>query len=298
MPSVSVVVPVLNGAGTIGDMLEALRQQSNVPPGTEFIVVDNGSIDGTREIVRKFGVTLLEEKKRGPAAARNRGLRHASGDVIVHLDADTLPTRNWLSEIVKPFDDPRVVLAVGRTFCFRPQTPAERYIAGAGLYESNRAISRLPFPFAPSLNMAVRRRAALAVGGWAEDLITAEDVDFSHRILRRFPGPIAYQANALLFHRTRSTVAGLKLLAWSYGQGVGRMYLRYPDEIRWSAWTTARVLGRLAARAIATAAFAAGRTFRLVTIDRAEFSLCHLFWSWYFFGGFFSVYYGRASGTP
>jgi len=184
MMSVSVVIPAYNAAATIGDMLRALSCQSNAPADMEIIVADNGSTDNTCEIARSFaGVTVLREDKRGPSPARNRGLRHASKDIVVHLDADTLPTRKWLANLIAPFSDPSVMLAAGRTLCFRPTTAVERYIAATGLYEADRAISRVPFPFVPSLNMAVRRNAALAIGGWAEDLMTAEDVDFSHRLL-------------------------------------------------------------------------------------------------------------------
>src|SRR5260370_26945355 len=103
--SVSVVIPVLNGEATIGELLGALLTQRDPPAATEVIVVDNGSVDATRDIVRRAGVTLLEEPVRGPAAARNCGLRQARGDVVAHLDADTLPTSRWLAELVAPFAD-------------------------------------------------------------------------------------------------------------------------------------------------------------------------------------------------
>src|SRR5438128_6095327 len=155
--SVGVVVPVRNGAGTMADLLEALLGGQSAPAAdTEVVVVDNGSTDGTREIVRGRGVMLLEEPNLGPAAARNCGLRHARGEVVAHLDADTLPTRRWLAELVAPFADPEVVLVAGRTLSYPPETPAERYVAASGLFETERAIRRRPFPFAPSLNLAVR----------------------------------------------------------------------------------------------------------------------------------------------
>jgi glycosyltransferase involved in cell wall biosynthesis len=301
MTSVSVVIPAYNAASTIGDTLNALMRQGQPSAKLETIVVDNGSNDGTLDIVRRFaGVSLLHEDKRGPSAARNRGLRHATGDVVAHLDADTLPTRAWLRSIVAPFNDPQVMLAAGRTLIFDPATAVERYIAGAGLYETERAITRLPFPFAPSLNMAVRRSAALAVDGWAEELMTAEDVDFSHRILKRYPSGIAFAADAVLFHRVRSTEPELVKLARTYGQGVARMYRRYDDEVRWDAMKTAKVRGRLVLRAIITTALRIGQVVRLATSRQVEFSHCHFVWSRNFAQGFFDEYYGapgRAMAT-
>ena len=164
-PSVSVIIPVLNGAATIGDTLAALQTQTGAPAGVQTLVVDNGSTDATAQIVRRFDVTLLEEAKRGPGAARNRGLRAAAGAVIAHLDADTIPARRWLTEIIAPFGDADVQLVGGRTLAFRPETAAERYVARAALFDAEATIARAVLPFVPSLNMAVRRDAALAIGG-------------------------------------------------------------------------------------------------------------------------------------
>ncbi|HXN09364.1 MAG TPA: glycosyltransferase [Candidatus Acidoferrales bacterium] len=296
MMDISVVVPAYNAAPMIGDMLNALRRQSDPPPNLEIIVVDNGSTDQTADIVRAAaGVTLLHEDRRGPSAARNRGLRHACGDIVVHLDTDTLPTRTWLRNIVAPFANPQVVLAAGRTLIFRPATAVERYIAAIGLYDTDLAINRFLFPFVPSLNMAVRRSAALAVGGWAEELTTAEDVDFSHRLLKAYPSDIAYASNAVLFHRVRSTPQELVALAQTYGQGVARMYQRYSDEVRWDAVKTAKLRGRLAQWAILTAVLRAGRALRIATGQQLEFSQCHLMWSRNFARGFFDEYRGTGA---
>ncbi|MFN2460769.1 MAG: lasso peptide biosynthesis B2 protein [Candidatus Velthaea sp.] len=296
MTQVSVVIPVYNGAETIGAMLAALCGQAGAPPDLEIIVVDNGSTDDTRAVVSRFAnVQLLDEPVRGPAAARNRGLRAARGEIVVHLDADTLPTRRWLAPLVAPFADPAVVLAAGRTLCFAPRTAAERYIAAAGLYETDRAVSRPPFPFAPSLNMAVRRSAALAVGGWSQDLMTAEDVDFSQRILARFPGPIAYAADAVLFHRVRSTPAALAKLAFTYGEGIAHMYRRYPDKAAWDTAKSLNVAGKVAVRTIRPAVLAAGHRFGGVSAERLEFARYHALWTRNFFRGFAHAYYGRAA---
>ncbi len=299
MNSASVIVPAYNADATIGDMLRALLGQVQPPAALEIIVVDNASTDRTADVVRGFpGVRLLSETKRGPAAARNTGLHDARNEIVVHLDADTLPTRTWLRNILAPFSSPSTVLAAGQTLCFYPQTPVERYIAGAGVYDTERAISRLPFPFAPSLNMAVRRSAALDVGGWTEELMTAEDVDFSHRVLKRFGTPIAFARDAVLLHRVRSTPAQLAAMARSYGQGVACMYLRYRDEVQWDALKTAKTTGRLAARAAAAGMLRVGQALALTKQADAEFAQLHYVWSRNFASGFYEAYYGAARGGP
>lgn len=290
LPSVSVVIPVLNGEETIGNLLHALDNQLRFTERPEIIVVDNGSSDGTVDIVSSTGVKLLREQKRGASAARNRGLLQARGEVIAHLDADTLPTHRWLHEIVQPFADPSVLLVAGRNVSYRPQTAAERYINKVGLYEADDVVIRPVLPFVPSLNMAVRKHVALAVGGWAEDVLWSEDVDFSHRILRKFGSDIIYQRAAVIFHRNRSTDDQLRRQAFNYGQGAAAMYLRYPDQVRWTPWNTLMVGARFAQRTALPYVLEVGRRLGLSSPDDAEFARYHRTWSREYWKGFFSMY--------
>jgi len=289
LPSVRVVVPVLNGAATIGDMLRALTACSPRPPQLEIIVVDNGSTDATPEIVSRYdGVTLLTEPRRGAAAARNTGLRHATGEVILHCDADTLPTRRWIVELASCFSDPTVNLAAGRTLNFPPTTPAERYLAGFQLYDAEANINRPVLPFAASMNMAVSRSAALAIGGWNEEMMTSEDVDFCTRLLARYPAPIRYAPGAVLFHRNRSSDAALKRQAWSYGEGVADTYRRYPNVVPWGVVQYANLTRNLISRSLAPLLWRARSVFSTGGESETERASYHRMWTWWFWRGFFS----------
>ena len=278
-PIVSVVIPVYNGSATIGDTLRSLQAQSGAP-AFEVIVVDNGSTDATREVVSRFDVTLLDEVTRGPAAARNRGLRDARADIVAHCDADTVLTRRWLSELVEPLRDPGVAVVAGQTLAYRPATGAERYAAASGIWDAARAVVREPFPFAPSLNMAVRRADALEAGGWDESLMTGEDVEFSHRLLLLAPGRrIAYAPGALLFHRNRASDEALRRQAESYGRGIAQLYLRHARVLPWTPRLSLTLASRLAVRLAAVPTLAALARVRLVSAQRAEFARYHGMWN-------------------
>ena len=261
----------------------------------ELIVVDNGSTDATAAVAREAGATVIEESTPGPAAARNAGLRLARGDVIAHVDADTVPSSRWLASIAAPFADPAVVLVAGRNVSYPPQTAAERYIAASGLIESERAVTRPHFPFAPSMNMAVRRDAALGIGGWSEDLTTGEDVDFSFRLCRDAGCAISYAPAAIVLHRNRATDEGLRRQAWTYGEGAAALYRKYPDEIGFTARIVTTLAGQLALRGVRPAWLRVARLRGGSSEEELEFARYHRTWTWAYWGGFAGRYWRPGS---
>lgn len=88
MPRISVVVPAYNAAGTVAATLDALLAQTE--PATQIVVVDDGSKDDTREVLARYRdvVDLVFQENGGVSAARNRGVREATGDWVAFCDAD------------------------------------------------------------------------------------------------------------------------------------------------------------------------------------------------------------------
>jgi glycosyltransferase involved in cell wall biosynthesis len=288
-PFISVVIPAYNAAATLGETLRGLGAQAGTPK-FEVIVVDNGSTDDTARIAARGGAIVLHEARRGPSAARNCGLRSARGAIVAHLDADTVPSRIWLREMARGFDRDATVLVAGNTLCYPPKTPAERYVHASGLYDTVRAIGRSAFPFAPSLNLAVKRDAAHAIGGWAEDMPTGEDVDFSHRLIARFGTPIVYAERAVLYHHTRADDAALAKQAWTYGEGAGDLYRRYPAELPLDARTLANIAWMLLQRTVLSHAAPAVRALGKMSDAEVEFARYHLLWTRAFWRGFSFTY--------
>ena len=85
-PLVSVVIPCYNAGRWLPDTLESALAQTW--PRTEIVVVDDGSTDCSRDVVKKYPVRLVEQSRRGPSAARNAGFAVAGGEVVQFLDAD------------------------------------------------------------------------------------------------------------------------------------------------------------------------------------------------------------------
>jgi glycosyltransferase involved in cell wall biosynthesis len=103
--TISVVIPVYNGAKTIDATLASVLSQT-VPPD-EILVLDDGSTDDTAAIVRTYRerVTLLQQENRGVAPSRNTLCSHAGGDLIAFLDADDLWHPRYLQLQCKLFAD-------------------------------------------------------------------------------------------------------------------------------------------------------------------------------------------------
>ena len=98
MPRVSVVIPAHNAADYLAQTLDSVRAQTY--EDWEIVAVDDGSTDATWSILQSAGSTVRcarHETARGPAAARNRALREASGELVVFLDADDLLAPEYLA---------------------------------------------------------------------------------------------------------------------------------------------------------------------------------------------------------
>jgi glycosyltransferase involved in cell wall biosynthesis len=102
--AVTVIVPVYKGGHDFRLCLEGISGLS--PAAGEIIVVIDGEDNGEGLVAEVAGVTLIRLPVRsGPAAARNAGARAAGGDLLVFLDADTVPTSDLIARIRHNFDD-------------------------------------------------------------------------------------------------------------------------------------------------------------------------------------------------
>src|SRR5476651_1288756 len=96
MPKTSVIIPAYNRAALVGETIRCVLRQSL--PADEIIVVDDGSIDNTLDVLESFGsrLRIIRQSNAGPGAARNAGLAAATGDYIWFMDSDDLASLNKL----------------------------------------------------------------------------------------------------------------------------------------------------------------------------------------------------------
>lgn len=104
---VSVIIPAFNEEESISSCLSSLLKQTH--KGLEIIIVDDGSTDDTKEIIKTYTVKLLEQKHLGPGLARNLGAREARGEILVFVDADMVFDEKFIEKLVEPIIKDRVV---------------------------------------------------------------------------------------------------------------------------------------------------------------------------------------------
>jgi glycosyltransferase involved in cell wall biosynthesis len=188
LPSITIITPSFNAAGTIAETLESVRVQAY--PGVEHIVVDGGSTDGTVEILETApDIRYVSESDRGLAHALNKGIAMASGEVVGELNADDLYEPGTLRAVGEAFrDNPGISWLTGycriidgdgveirRAVTAYKNALLRRY--SAGLYFTHNFISA-PATF-------FRRRALEAAGGFDERYRISVDYDLQLRIARR-----------------------------------------------------------------------------------------------------------------
>ena len=182
---ISVIVPAFNEEAwlpatlqTIRAAADHLRARSGV--GVEVIVVDNNSTDGTAAVARDLDATVVHEPVQSIGRARNAGVRQATGDVLVFIDADVLVPRTLLEVIDATMSDLRC-LGGGVDTEYDPRRLLVRLHLRAW-----RLLAALT-PMVQGATQFCRRSAFEQVGGYGEDVWMGEDTDF-YRDLRRLAG--------------------------------------------------------------------------------------------------------------
>ena len=223
-PSVSVIIPAFNEARVIESSVR--RVLASDYPGVELIVVDDGSTDGTSDVVRvAFGhdrrVRLLTLENGGKAAALNRALALATGDVIIALDADTQFEPLTIRRLARWFGDPHIGAVagnakVGNRVNLVTRWQAVEYVTAQNL--ERRALARFDaMTVVPGAVGAWRRQALDDVGGYPVDTL-AEDQDLTIAI-QRAGWRVDYDTDAVAWTEAPQTFRALakQRFRWAFG---------------------------------------------------------------------------------
>jgi len=194
-PPISVLVPARNEEAVIGDVLEAILDADYPRERLTVIPIDDRSTDLTRDIIEAFRVAnpgvvrpfIRTEGTSGKAAALNAAMATVTTDIALVFDADYIPGRGLLKQLVAPFFDPEVGAVMGRVV---PHNISRNLLSRlldlerSGGYQVDQQ-ARMNMGLVPQYGGTVggvRTRALKAVGGWRDDSL-AEDTDATYRLL-------------------------------------------------------------------------------------------------------------------
>src|ERR1700752_3219528 len=223
-PLVSVLIPAYNEEDVIVYTVNSVLESDY--PRLEVIVVDDGSQDGTSELLdTQFGrnpsVRIIHQPNRGKPAALSRALAEATNGLIVTIDADTAIEPDAISKLVRHFVNPRVGavagnVKVGNRISWLTRWQALEYITSQNL--EKRAFDLLNcIPVVPGALSAWRAEAINDSGGFSADTV-AEDTDLTITI-RRAGWKIDYEEEAIGWTSAPETASTLirQRFRWTFG---------------------------------------------------------------------------------
>ncbi len=183
---VSVILPAYNAAHTLGEQLDALKNQA-YDGDWEVIVVNNCSTDATVGVVEAYQRAMPQlrlvhaPERRNVSYARNLGVQSAHGDVFLFCDADDVVAPGWLAALAKALREHHLVAGVLGKLSLADQFPPD-----SSEIRDFSASPHLDFlPFAIGSNCGISRQAFEAVGGFSLEFPRNQDVDLSWRLQLR-----------------------------------------------------------------------------------------------------------------
>ena len=245
MTRVSVVIPVKDDAAPLRRCLRALALQTRAPD--EVIVVDNGSSDDSAAVARDAGARVIPCERPGIPAASACGYDAATGDIVLRLDADSLPAITWVQTMTAAFERrPRVgAFTGGARFVDGPRrlrAPLAAVYLGAYTAVSYSALGHLPLY---GSNLAFRRDAWRRVRGKVHlSPGIHDDFDLAFHIGLRYP--IGYARHAAMGVSMRP-FGDPRAFAVRTIRGVRTVVVHWPQDfppVRWVHLLMRRALAR------------------------------------------------------
>lgn len=244
-PSVSIIIPCYNEEATIRKLLEALHSQTYRLAKIEVVISDGFSTDRTREVIAEFqkehpnlSVRVVDNKARTIPSGVNQAIRESRGEIIVRLDAHSMPIPEYVERCVEAHQtgkgdnvggvwdiQPGADTWVAKSISFAAAHP---FGVGDALYRLNAkpgAVDTVPFG-------SFRRSLIEKIGAFDETLLSNEDYEFNTRV-RESGGVVWLDPSIRSVYFSRSTLKKLAEQYWRYGFWKLKMLKRYPHTLRW-----------------------------------------------------------------
>ncbi|MFC1755411.1 glycosyltransferase [Thermoproteota archaeon] len=229
---ISVIIPVYNAEKTIRKCIESILSIDY--DRYEIIIINDGSIDKTSEILSEFSskLKLINVEHGGPSVCRNIAVKQSGGDFVAFTDSDCIVDKSWLKELLRGFIDDRVI-AVGGI----QNSPEDSNLLGESiqsfidltglLTDYGRKEKELKVvSHNPSCNVMYRKLAFEDERGFLESFWPAEDVEFDLR-LKKLGYKFVSNPRAKVSHYRPDTLSGFARMMYRYGRNNGMLCRKY-----------------------------------------------------------------------
>lgn len=245
--SLTVIIPTYNRETVLARALEGYLSQSSPQLIHELLVVDDGSTDGTESVVREFGarsvfpLRYLRQPNKGPAAARNLGIREACSALVLFTDSDIVPERTLVEQHMQWHEkNPQMEAAVLGYVTWSSEvnpTPFMRWYGGNKLFDFDQLRNRREVSFRSfvTCNLSLKTGFLRTCGRFDEEFKSAayEDIELGYRLskhgLRLFynPSAIGYHYQFFSFENTcRKSMANGAAAELFYKKDAGKQILK------------------------------------------------------------------------
>jgi GT2 family glycosyltransferase len=238
-PSVSIIVPSFNRCSRLERLLRRLDREPARNPPLEVVLAVDGSTDGTRDMLESLRVgyrlMVLVADNRGAAAARNRAIDAAHGQLVIFLDDDVEPADGLIQRHVEIHRRDSAAAVIG------PMLPPSDMRLSPWLRWEAAMMQRqyawfaaggspTPFHFYTG-NASVRREHLLAIGGFDERFRRMEDMELAYRLAARGVR-FTFEPQAIAMHEPDRTLAGWLRLAYQSGRHAVMLQRAAPAYVR------------------------------------------------------------------
>lgn len=244
-PFVSLIVPCLNEQETIRFLLEAVAAQSYPCERLEVVIADGMSSDNTREVIESFrqehhipAISVVDNRQRNIPAGLNTAIQHAKGEILVRMDAHSIPQQDYIERCVSALQA-KLGSNVGGVWEIKPGKPGITALAIAIAAAHPLGVGDARYRYSKTAEEAdtvpfgaFYRSLVDEIGLYDESLLTNEDYELNVRI-RKHGGKIWLDPAIRSTYFSRSTFAELLHQYWRYGYWKVKMLKKYPETIRW-----------------------------------------------------------------
>lgn len=248
-PKITIIIPAYNAEKTIEKTLASLKNQSL--KDFEVIIVDDSSTDNTIDTAKRFFRNVIKNKgRKGPAGARNTGIKEAKTEKLAFIDSDCFADKDWIKNIYKELEKEDVVMGIVKI-------PESNYIGNS--------ISLLGFPGGGNLgfekvwkvrngytdhitscNFGIKKSIFIKYGFFDDTFPYAgsEDPEFSIKIFKQGV-KIKYSKKPLVYHMPRDSLTSF--IKWQITRGKGNFHFKRKvgkvwDLIRLRMWYSVNVI--------------------------------------------------------